>query len=84
MDTLLATWATITGIALMLVGGLVLWAYGGRKATSAAKYADMGLEAEATRRFHQRLTRWFFIYGSLMITLGLALLLWAVPNFFES
>jgi hypothetical protein len=84
MDIVLATWATIIGIALMFVGGLVLWAYGGRKASSAALHADVGLEAEATRRFHQRLTRWFFVYGSLMITVGLALLLWAAPNFFET
>jgi hypothetical protein len=82
MNVFLATWSTIVGLALMLVGGLVLWAYGGRRASSSARFADVGPEAEATRRFHQRLARWFFIYGSLMIALGLALLLWAAQNFY--
>jgi hypothetical protein len=84
MDLTLATWSTIIGLALMLVGGLVLWAYGGRRSSTLAKLAETGAEAEATRRFHQRLARWFFIYGSLIITLGLALLLWAASNILVS
>jgi hypothetical protein len=80
MNVFAATWSTIIGLALMLVGGLVLWAYGGRD-SSTAKLNNTGLEAEATRQFHQKLTRWFFIYGSLIVTLGLALLLWAALHF---
>ncbi len=82
MDAYLATWSMIIGLALMLVGGLVMWAYGSRSST-LAKISEFGVEAAATRNFHQRLSRWFFIYGSLIITLGLALLFWALSNFFE-
>jgi len=84
MNVFLATWSTIIGLSLMLVGGLVLWAYGGRRPAALAKIGEAGPEAEATRRFHQRLARWFFIYGSLIITLGLALLFWAASNVFEA
>ena len=81
---LLATWGTIGGLALMLVGGLVLWAYGGRKRSvfsNIAAIADVGVEAAGARLFHQRLARWFFIYGTLLVTLGLVLLLWAASVF---
>jgi hypothetical protein len=81
MNVFLATWSTIIGLALMLVGGLVLWAYGGRRPASTVKLSGIGVEAEATRRFHEQLARWFFIYGSLIITLGLVLLLWSASNF---
>jgi hypothetical protein len=79
-----ASWSMIIGLALMFVGGLVLWAYGARRASTIGKLAETGIESEATRQFHQRLSRWFFIYGGLIITLGLALLLWAASNFFET
>jgi hypothetical protein len=82
MGMYLATWSVIAGLALMLVGGLVLWAYGGRRPLLPRAIAETGPEAEATRQFHQRLARWFFVYGSLVITLGLALLLWAASRFF--
>jgi hypothetical protein len=82
MGLYLATWSMICGLALMLVGGLVLWAYGGRRPLLSRSIAETGPEAEATRQFHQRLARWFFVYGSLVITLGLALLLWAASRFF--
>lgn len=82
MTVVQATWSTIIGLALMFVGGLVLWAYGGRTSTMA-KLADTGIEAEATRRFHQRLTRWFFVYGSLIIVLGTTLLLMAASSVLE-
>lgn len=83
MNVFLATWSTISGLALMFIGGLVLWAYGARQTSSIAKYAEVGIEGEATRRFHQRLARWFFTYGSLIITLGLVLLLWAASNMLD-
>lgn len=82
MNVLLATWSTIAGLALMFIGGLVLWAYGARS-HSVAKYAEVGMEGEATRRFHQKLARWFFTYGALILTLGLVLLFWAASNFLE-
>ena len=84
MTVLLATWSVIIGLSLMLVGGLVLWAYGARRASTLSKLVDMGVEAEATLQFHQRLSRWFFFYGSLIITLGVAILFWAVSNFFAT
>ncbi len=84
MNIVFATWGTIIGLSLMLVGGLVMWAYGGRRALAASKFVEVGLESEATRRFHQFLARWFFTYGSMVITLGLALLLWAASNFVGS
>ena len=83
MNYLIAAWGTIIGLALMLVGGLVLWAYGGSRATALALLVESGPEAEATRLFHQRLARWFFIYGSVIVTLGLALLLWASATIFQ-
>ena len=83
MNVITATWSMIIGLALMLVGGLVLWAYGGRRASTVGKLAETGIESEATRQFHQRLSRWFFIYGGLIVTLGLALLLWAASILFE-
>lgn len=68
-----AAWSVIAGLSLMLVGGLVLWAYSTRPSTTIAAG---GLEAEATHRFHRRLTRWFFVYGVLVIAAGAALLFW--------
>ena len=70
-----AIWAVIGGLSLMLIGGLVLWAYGARPASVAVP--GTGIEAESTRVFHTRLARWFFIYGTMALTSGLALLLWA-------
>ena len=83
MNVFLATWSTIIGLALMFIGGLVLWAYGARQSSSIAKFAETGVEAEATRRFHQRLARWFFTYGCLIITAGLAMLLWSASIFLD-
>lgn len=83
MNASTATWSTIVGLALMLVGGLVLWAYGGSRPSARARLGEAGPEAEATRQFHSRLARWFFIYGGLLITIGLALLLWAASAAFE-
>ncbi|MBV8060829.1 MAG: hypothetical protein JO126_05080 [Alphaproteobacteria bacterium] len=71
----IAAWCVIIGIALMLIGGLVLWAYGARRHISSSVVAT-GPEAEATQRFHQQLAHWFFIYGAGVITLGVALLFW--------
>jgi sterol desaturase/sphingolipid hydroxylase (fatty acid hydroxylase superfamily) len=70
----LASWSVILGLALMLVGGLVLWAYGARR--SRAPIPVIGPEAEATQQFHTRLVRWFFVYGVTVIVIGLALLFW--------
>jgi len=70
----LAAWSVIAGLSLMLVGGLVLWAYGARQ---LAAPLQAGPEAEATQQFHRRLARWFFIYGILVVAGGAALLFWA-------
>ena len=83
MTVFAATWSVIIGLSLMLVGGLVLWAYGGRRQSALRPIAESGPEAEATRQFHGRLSRWFFIYGSLVVTLGLALLFWAAASVLE-
>ncbi len=83
MHIFFATWSTIAGLALMLVGGLVLWAYGGRRATTVASLVETGPEAEATKQFHQRLSRWFIVYGSFIVTIGLFMLIWAASNIFE-
>jgi hypothetical protein len=72
-------WSTILALSFMLVGGLVLWAYGARPKTAMADGA--GPEAEATRLFHTRLSRWFFCYGITVIALGSGLLLWAYSLF---
>ena len=75
----LAAWSVIASLSLMLVGGLVLWAYGERVPPAAFSVTDP--EAEATRRFHQRLSRWFFFYGIAMVLSGTALLFWAGSYF---
>jgi hypothetical protein len=70
-----AAWGVVFGLAFMLVGGLVLWAYGARRMTGLVEVT--GPEAAATRLFHTKLIRWFFVYGVCMTTLGMAILLWA-------
>jgi hypothetical protein len=60
----------------MMVGGLMLWAYGAHsQGTPSSGFA--GPEAEAVRTFHVKLARWFFLYGISIILAGAALLLWA-------
>jgi hypothetical protein len=80
MNILQATWAVIIGLSLMLVGGLVLWAYGGGQPSSGAKFHETGIESESVRAFHQKLSRWFFIYGSLIIAGGIVLLMLALAR----
>ena len=77
----LAAWSVILGLALMSIGGLVLWAYGARRAQSTV--VASGPEAEATRNFHLNLVRWFFIYGILVIALGVSLLFWGGSILFK-
>ncbi len=74
-----AAWGIIASLSLMLVGGLVLWAYSAR--TPHGQLSSTGLEAEATKRFHLQLSRWFFIYGVAMVTGGLGLLCWSARYF---
>jgi len=76
-----AAWAVVFGLTFMLVGGLVLWAYGARR--GAVRLDTTGPEAAGTRLFHTRLARWFFMYGVAIVTLGTALLLWAGSIFFH-
>lgn len=71
----LTAWRVILGLSLMSVGGLVLWAYGSHRARNLVSVT--GPEAEATRNFHLNLTRWFFIYGIIVVIAGAGLLLWA-------
>ena len=75
----IAAWGVIVSLSLMLIGGLVLWAYSARAVSG--QIAAAGPEAEATRRFHQQLARWFFVYGIAMILGGLGLLFWAARYF---
>jgi hypothetical protein len=71
-----AAWGVIIGLAMMVIGGLVLWAYGARNYEPAEErsFAAAGPEAEATRRFHVRLVKMFFIYGLSLVTLGIVVL----------
>ncbi len=74
----LAAWGVIVSLALMLIGGLVMWAYGGKRpSVSDQLFAAVGPEAEATRLFHVKLTRWFFVYGAVVIFIGSCLFLWS-------
>jgi len=75
----IAAWGVIASLSLMLVGGLVLWAYGER--APQGEVGVTGPETEATRRFHHRLARWFFIYGIAMVSGGVGLLFWAGAYF---
>lgn len=72
----LAAWGVILGLALMIVGGLMLWAYGARRRARAPS-GFAGPEAEGARLFHLMLARWFFLYGVAVVVTGVALLLWA-------
>ena len=65
-----AAWGVIVGVALMLVGGLMLWAYGARGAKPNEAVLVTGPEAEATRQFHGKLARWFFLYAMVVIAVG--------------
>jgi len=70
-----AIWSVLFGSSLIILGGLVLWTYGSKAASSSAP--AIGPEAEAVQFFHQRANRWYFIYGASIIGIGAALLLWA-------
>jgi len=65
-----AAWGIIAALALILVGGLMLWTYGGHK-IAPTKISVGGPEAEATRTFHTHLSHWFLFYGATLIILGL-------------
>lgn len=77
-----AAWAVILGLALILVGGLVLWAYGARRKSAAV--ISGGVEGAAAEAFHSKLARWFFLYGTGVIVAGVALLLWATSVLFST
>ena len=68
-------WGTLIGLSCLCVGGFVLWAYGAR--WTPKEVDALNHEPEATRLFHARLARFFFMYGIGLIVLGLAALLWA-------
>lgn len=75
----LAAWSVIVSLSLMVVGGLVLWAYGARRrAGDGVPLKLIGPEAEAAQLFHIKLARWFFFYGMAVILIGAGMLLWAV------
>jgi len=78
--TEIVAWSVILGLSLMLVGGLVLWAYGTRR--TRASLVATGPEAEATRNFHLHLVRWFFVYGLMVVVAGAGLLFWSGSIFF--
>jgi hypothetical protein len=71
-----AAWSLILGLSLMIVGGLMLWAYGSRRRSSMPPNFT-GPEAESARYFHHELANWFFFYGVATIIIGVALILWA-------
>jgi hypothetical protein len=78
----LAVWGVIVSLALMVVGGLVLWAYGARtNRVLATSLMVTGPEAEATRLFHTKLVKWFLCYGLGAIAVGFLGLLWASFSF---
>jgi hypothetical protein len=69
------SWGVIAGLALMVVGGLMLWAYGARYDRLVAMSLTVsGPEAEAIRLYHSTLARRFFSYGCAIIVLGAVLL----------
>jgi len=70
-----AVWCIILGLALMIVGGLMLWTYGTRRRKSAPR-GFSGPEASAAQLLHLKLARWFFVYGVLVTLAGVALILW--------
>ncbi|MDD3288042.1 MAG: hypothetical protein PHX43_03435 [Alphaproteobacteria bacterium] len=70
-----AAWGVIVGLALMLVGGLVVWAYGSRNKRSTIDVPMIfGPESEATRVFHTKLVRWFLFYGCSATAVGFVVL----------
>jgi hypothetical protein len=76
-----AAWGIIIGLAFMLVGGLMLWAYDSRRERRiGVVLINTGPEMEATQRFHARLAHWFFFYGIVIFAGGLltVLLSWVV------
>jgi hypothetical protein len=78
----LAVWGVILGLSLMMVGGLMLWAYGARRRRRAPS-GFSGPEAESARYFHLQLARWFFLYGVTIIIAGIGLILWASSILFK-
>jgi hypothetical protein len=73
-----AAWGVIIGLALMAIGGLVMWAYGARtNRVLATSLMVSGPEAEATRLFHVKLVRWFLNYGMGALVAGFIVLVWA-------
>jgi hypothetical protein len=69
-----AVWSILFGLSLMLIGGLMLWAY----SLHRPPLEDLqlkGPESDSARRFHSHLSRWFFLYGVVVTTLGLIFLL---------
>jgi hypothetical protein len=76
----LAAWGIIIGLSLMMVGGMVLWAYGARP--QKIRMSASGPEDEAAKLFHQRYARWFFIYGVVMIVIGTGIVFWVRVYFF--
>ncbi len=72
-----AAWGVIIGLALMLVGGLMQWAYGAkRRGNGDLILSSSGAEAEATQRFHVQLAGWFRLYGIALALIGAVTALW--------
>jgi hypothetical protein len=70
----IAAWSVMFGLSLMLIGGLMLWAYSLYRPVT--EHIDIkGPEAESARSFHGQLARWFLLYGVVVTTLGLIFLL---------
>lgn len=76
-----AAWSVIFSLSLMLVGGLMLWAYGGHE-EEPKELPTTGPEATATRTFHLHLSHWFLFYGATLIVIGLISLLWSMVYLF--
>lgn len=70
-----AAWLVITGLALMVMGGLTVWAYGARPRGTPIVLTSSGPESEATQRFHVKTVRWYRAYGMAMTAIGGVLLL---------
>lgn len=70
-------WIVLIGLSLVIVGGLMLWAYGLHRRLQDDELPTIaGPEATATRAFHTRLVSWFFWYGLIAVLIGLGLVVW--------
>jgi len=76
-----SAWGVIASLALIAVGGLMVWAYGGHK-IAPLNLSATGPEAEATKSFHRDLSSWFLFYGATLVVIGVLSLLASIMTLF--